>query len=86
MTSPAETIELLSGPALDIDPAHEASARAYIEAILRRGDICAKFGAEFEAAERHRLWGRFAASYIEVSTPPLAKHGADALRVGLLKI
>jgi hypothetical protein len=86
MTSPVETTELPAGPALDIDPADEASARAYIEAILRHGDVSAKFGPEFEAAERRRLWGVFATRYLEVSSPPLAKHGADALRVALLKV
>ena len=86
MTAPAEILDLPTGPELDIDPAHEEMARGYIEAILVHGQVALKFGQEFEAAERRRLWGRFATRYLEVSTPPLAKTGTDALRVALLKI
>jgi hypothetical protein len=71
---------------LGIDPDHEAAARAYIEAILRRGQADGAFTPEFEAAERRRLWGRFATRYVEVTTPPLAKRGDDALRSALLNI
>ena len=71
---------------LEIDPDHEAAARAYIEAILHRELADGAFTPELEAAERRRLWGRFATRYVEVTTPPLAKRGNDALRSALLNI
>jgi hypothetical protein len=83
------TVETSESPIdfdLEIEPEHEATARAYIEAILRRGQAAGLVTAEVEAAERRRLWGRFATRYVEVTTPPLAKRGADALRSALLNI
>jgi hypothetical protein len=86
MNPTVETFESGTDFDLEIDPAHEAAARAYIEAILRRGRADEGFTQEFEAAERRRLWGRFATRYVEVTTPPLAKRGDDALRSALLNI
>jgi len=86
MNPTVESFESPTGLDLEIEPEHEATARAYIEAILRRGQGASAFSPEFEAAERRRLWGRFATRYVEVTTPPLAKRGADALRSALLNI
>lgn len=82
----AETSEVLDGTEIEIDPDHEAAARAYIEAILRQAQVETKLSPELEAAERRRLWGRFATRYAEVTTPPLPKRGNDALRSALLNI
>lgn len=71
---------------LEIDPADEATARAYIEAILQHAQAESALSPEHVAAERRRLWGRFATRYVEVSTPPLARRGEDALRSALLNI
>lgn len=81
-----ESLETQDATELAIDPDHEAAARAYIEAILRRSQAVTTFSAEAAAAEQRRLWGRFATRYVEVTTPPLAKRGDDALRSALLAI
>jgi hypothetical protein len=86
MNPTVETFASTAGPDLQIDPDHEATARAYIEAILRHAQAEAAFTPEFEAAERRRLWGRFATRYVEVTTPPLARHGVEALRSALLNV
>jgi len=86
MNPSLETFQTTAEVQVEIEPAHEATARAYIEAIVRRAQAEAALSPELVAAERRRLWGRFATRYVEVTTPPLARHGQDALRSALLNI
>ena len=71
---------------IEIAPADEGAARAYIEAIVSHDPMAVSFGERWTEPERARLWARFVRAYADVSRGEYQKRGMDARRVALRAI